>query len=110
MLHQKLPRGNDVIAHWMASLHTVWARLPWWNWALQIVGLVSSYVGAELNARMRVQGFHVWLLANVVLFVVHVSSGLWALALLDMAYFRINVKGIRHWRRSHPSQGDATTA
>ncbi len=85
-------------AHWLASLHAIWARLPWWNWSLQLLGLVSSYIGAELNARRQVQGFYVWLLANVALFVVHVASGLWALAVLDLAYFRINIRGIRHWR------------
>ncbi|MGC8731877.1 MAG: hypothetical protein ACP5RC_06420, partial [Halothiobacillaceae bacterium] len=90
----------SMTAHWLASLHATWARLPWWNWALQILGLVSSYyIGAELNTPMRVQGFYVWLLAHLALFAVHLSSGLWALALLDMAYFRINIRGIRHWRR-----------
>lgn len=81
----------------------VWQTLPWWNWALQAVGLVASYVGAELNARLRVEGFHVWLVANVALFVVHVSSGLWALALLDVLYLRINFLGMRKWKQQAPS-------
>lgn len=72
--------------------------LPWWNWAFQIVGLVTSYVGAELNARKRVAGFYVWLVANVALFGVHCASGLWMLALLDLLYFRINLMGIRVWK------------
>ena len=76
--------------------------LPWWNWALQVIGLLASYVGAEMNARMRVEGFYVWLLANVTLFAVHVSAGLWALALLDLLYLRINLTGIRRWRRAGP--------
>ena len=73
-------------------------QLPWWNWTLQIVGLVASYLGAELNARKRVTGFYVWLVANVVLFCVHCASGIWILAVLDVLYFRINLMGIRKWK------------
>jgi hypothetical protein len=41
--------------------------VPLWNWALQAVGLETAYVGAELNARQRIGGFHVWLASNVAL-------------------------------------------
>jgi hypothetical protein len=74
--------------------------LPWWNWTLQALGLVSSYAGAELNSRMDIRGFYVWMFSNIVLFVLHAASGLWVLCVLDMAYFRVNVRGIAHWHRA----------
>jgi nicotinamide riboside transporter PnuC len=73
--------------------------LPWWNWALQGAGLASSYVGAELNSRLDIRGFHVWIISNVTLVVVHAVSGLWLLCLLDVAYFWINLQGILRWRK-----------
>jgi hypothetical protein len=72
--------------------------LPAWNWALQCVGIVCAYVGAELNSRLDVRGFHLWLFANVALFVVHTWSGLWVLYLLDLAYCRLNPRAIKRWR------------
>ncbi len=86
------------------------AGVPWWSWVLQAIGVAASYVGAELNARMRIEGFYVWLVANAVLLVVHVSSGLWELALLDVLYFRINLVGIRHWRVRALSQPSSLPA
>jgi nicotinamide riboside transporter PnuC len=81
-----------------ARLEHAYLAVPWWSWLLQAIGLVASYTGAEMNARLRVEGFYVWLVANVALFIVHVSSGLWALALLDVLYFRINLVGVRKWK------------
>jgi hypothetical protein len=50
--------------------------LPWGNWGLQAAGVVSSYVGAELNSRLDIRGFRIWLFSNVLLFVLHALSGL----------------------------------
>jgi len=74
--------------------------LPWWNWALQGLSLVSSYAGAELNSRMDIRGFYVWLCSNLTLLVLHIASGLWLLALLDVAYFRLNLYGILRWKQA----------
>lgn len=74
--------------------------VPWWNWSLQILGLLTSYVGAELNARQRVEGFHFWIVGNVSLAVLHAASALWALLLLDLLFFRVNLQGIRRWKRT----------
>jgi hypothetical protein len=49
--------------------------IPWWNWALQLFGLVSSYIGAVMNSRLDVRGFYVWLFSNSVLLVLHVIAG-----------------------------------
>jgi len=73
--------------------------LPWWNWTLQGIGVVASYVGAELNARLDIRGFYVWLFSNVVLFALHAASGLWLLCILDAGYFRLNILGPMHWKR-----------
>jgi hypothetical protein len=73
--------------------------LPWWNWCLQGVGVSLSYAGAVLNARLDIRGFRIWLISNVALFVLHAFSGLWLLCALDAAYFRINLMGLRQWRR-----------
>jgi hypothetical protein len=74
--------------------------LPAWNWALQGIGLITSYIGAELNSRMRVSGFYIWMVANLSLAIVHAASGLWLLLALDMLYFRINFMGIRRWNEA----------
>ena len=70
---------------------------PWWNWVLQVVSLVFSYAGAELNSRLDVKGFRVWIAANVAWFLVHVTSGLALLCLLDVIYIRLNIRAIQRW-------------
>ncbi len=77
------------------SAHT----LTWWNWTLQGIGLVTSYLGAELNSRRDIRGFHLWLLSNAALVIVHAVSGLWLLCLLDVAYVSVNIHGIVRWRK-----------
>ena len=71
--------------------------VPLWNWALQAVGLTTAYIGAELNARQRVEGFYVWLASNVVLGVLHAATGLWLLLVLDLLFMRVNIIGMRRW-------------
>ena len=73
--------------------------VPWWNWLLQAIGLVSSYAGAELNSRLDFRGFYIWIFSNIVLFVLHATSALWLLCLLDVGYLRLNLRGILHWKR-----------
>lgn len=87
-------------------------KVPAWNWALQFVGLVAAYAGAELNARMRVEGFYLWIVANITLGVLHALAGMWLLLLLDILFTRVNFVGIAHWRRraalssKGPTKGD----
>ena len=89
----------SVLVDVSTKLVHVYHSVPWWSWLLQTIGVVASYVGAELNARLRIEGFYVWLVANIALLVVHVASGLWALVVLDVLYFRLNFVGIRRWKR-----------
>lgn len=76
------------------------AAVPAWNWALQAAGLVTAYGGAELNARRKVEGFHLWIVSNVTLAVLHGAGHLWLLLVLDLLFLRVNVLGIRRWRRN----------
>lgn len=78
--------------------------VPAWNWALQAVGVVTAYIGAELNARMKISGFAVWLASNVTLAVLHAATGLWLLLVLDVLFFRVNLIGIRVWANERPHQ------
>ncbi len=83
------------------SLHPI-GDVPLWSWVLQGLGLVTAYVGAELNARKSRSGFHVWLVSNVTLAILHAGTGLWLLFVLDLMFFRINVIGLRRWSRARP--------
>lgn len=51
--------------------------VPAWNWSLQGLGMVTGYIGAEMNAQMRIEGFFLWLVSNVALGVLHACTGLW---------------------------------
>jgi nicotinamide riboside transporter PnuC len=91
-----------------ASLSASFNAVPAWNWALQGVGLLTAYVGAELNTRMKISGFYVWLVSNVTLAALHAATSLWLLLVLDLLFFRVNLMGIRRWRAQHPEGGIAT--
>jgi hypothetical protein len=76
--------------------------VPAWNWGLQGLGVVTGYVGAELNARMRIEGFFLWLVSNVALGLLHAFTGQWLLLVLDVLFFRVNLVGIRHSSNMRP--------
>lgn len=78
--------------------------VPPWNWALQIVGMLTAYAGAELNARLKVSGFYIWMFSNVTLAALHAATGLWILLLLDVLFFRVNVIGVMRWKRNRTVQ------
>ena len=81
------------------EIRQTFLAVPPWSWVVQFVGLVSAYVGAELNACMRIKAFYLWLASNVALAIVHAASSLWLLLLLDLLFFRVNLLGIRKWSR-----------
>lgn len=76
--------------------------VPAWNWGLQAIGVVAGYLGAELNAGMRIEGFFLWLASNIALGVLHACTGQWLLLVLDVLFFRVSLLGIRHWARERP--------
>lgn len=86
----------------LESLLNDFYAVPGWNWMLQAVGVITAYVGAELNARMRIEGFALWLLSNVTLSILHGLTGLWLLLVLDVLFFRVNLLGLRRWSRDRP--------
>lgn len=75
---------------------------PLWNWALQAIGVLTAYIGAELNARGKIAGFPVWMVSNLVLAIIHIVSGLWLLFVLDLLFLRVNFVGLRRWRKMPP--------
>lgn len=90
-----------------ASLSASFNAVPAWNWALQAVGLLTAYVGAELNTRMKISGFYVWLASNVTLAALHAATSLWLLLVLDLLFFRVNLMGIRRWKSERSTSGTA---
>jgi hypothetical protein len=76
----------------------VFLNLPWWDWLLQTIGVILSYTGAEMNARMDISSLYVWRLANVTLFILHAVSGLWLLCVLYVAYFRLSFIAVKKWK------------
>ena len=83
-------------------------HLPWWNWLLQGIALGLAYVGAELNSRLDIRGFGVWIAANITLCALHVASGLAILAALDLIFLQLNVRSIRRWLAASASAGGSS--
>lgn len=84
------------------ALREALSAVPAWNWSLQALGVVAGYMGAELNAGMRIEGFFVWLVSNLALGVLHACTGQWLLLVLDVLFFRVGLVGIRKWARERP--------
>lgn len=61
--------------------------VPAWNRTLQGLGVVTGYAGAEFNARMRIEGFFLWLVSNIALGLLHALTGFWLLLVLDACSF-----------------------
>lgn len=74
------------------ELEAVALAVPTWNWGLQGLGVITGYIGAEMNARMRIEGFFLRLVSNVALGVLHALTGLWLLLVLDILFFRVNIR------------------
>lgn len=77
---------------------------PVWNWALQLLAFGTAYRGAQLNSKMKISGFYVWMVSNVALGILNAYAGLWLLFVLAVLFFRINVLGTLHWAEEHPEQ------
>ncbi len=83
----------------------VLSAVPSWIWFLQMAGFTTAYAGAELNARMRIEGFYLWLVSNLALAAVHAHAGLWLLLLLDLFFLRVNLRGATRWARQAHGPG-----
>ena len=60
---------------------------------------VLSLLGAVLNAKGRISGFYIWIVANVGWVIVDLSHGLYSQAILFAVYTMISVYGIIQWSR-----------
>jgi len=87
---------------WVLSVLKNFEGVPAWSWALQVVAVITQFLGAELNARLKISGFYILMIANLTLFVIHITAGLWLILILDVLYFRINIKGLRTWGAKKP--------
>lgn len=73
----------------------------------EVVGGVATAVavaGVVLNNRRRWQCFVLWLASNAATLAIHVSAGLWALAVRDGIFLVLAVEGLLLWRRKAKDQ------
>lgn len=73
-----------------------------WSWMLQFFGMVLSLVAADLNARLNVKCFFLWILGGSMMIGVHIMSGLWLLLIMDFIYLNINYRGLKRWAKEKP--------
>lgn len=88
---------------WVMDIVKQFEAVPAWSWCLQFISLISQFVGAELNARRKIVGFYILMFANITLIIIHFTSSLWVLLILDLLYLRINIRGVRHWGSLNPA-------
>ena len=73
--------------------------LPWWNWVLQLMAVIISYIGASLNSKRSIKSFYYWRMSNLIFFALHAEMGLYLLCLLDLAFFRLSWIGVKNWEK-----------
>ena len=61
-----------------------------------------ALIGAVLNARARVEGFYVWIVADALWIWWALGVEGYGLAALMLVYIAICIGGIRQWRRAGP--------
>ena len=67
---------------------------------LEVLSVLTGIGGAILNAKLKVSGFYLWLVSNVILFVLSVSHGLYGIALLQTFYAGTCIYGICQWNNA----------
>ena len=72
----------------------------------EILGLISlcfALAGSILNNRKMIICFPVWMISNVIYFIMHfyvwMIVGNWSLALKDVIFFCICIEGYCRWRK-----------
>jgi nicotinamide riboside transporter PnuC len=69
---------------------------------MELLGLASTAVavtGVVLNNRRRRACFVLWMVSNSVTLAIHVSAGIWSLALRDAIFFALAVEGLILWNK-----------
>ena len=67
---------------------------------LEVLSVLTGIGGAILNAKLKVSGFYLWLISNVILFVLSVSHGLYGIAILQTFYAGTCIYGICQWKNA----------
>jgi nicotinamide riboside transporter PnuC len=69
---------------------------------VEIVGLTATalaVVGVWLNNHKRRECFYLWLVSNAMTLAIHLSAGIWSLALRDAIFLVLALHGLWLWRR-----------
>ena len=67
---------------------------------------IIALVGAYLNSRQDIRGFHLWLISNAWFFFVNLTYEHYAIAGLFAAYFFIALNGLFTWKRKSSPKSD----
>lgn len=68
--------------------------------ALEIVASILSLIGYLFVAKKRVEGFYIWIVANILLLYVVKQKELHAIAALYVAYSLLTIYSIQQWRHN----------
>lgn len=69
---------------------------------IELVGILSTaiaIVGVVLNNRRLRACFVLWLASNAMTLGIHVSAGIWSLAVRDAIFFALAIEGMYRWKR-----------
>lgn len=67
----------------------------WIEWLAVPLSLLGNY----LVARKKVEGFVIWIIANLLWVYIGIVSKLWGMTTLFIAYSLINVYAVYYWRK-----------
>lgn len=66
---------------------------------LEWIATGLGILGAIINARKKIQGFYIWVIANLFWIYIGIKIKLYGLALLFFVYLLIVIYGIITWRK-----------
>lgn len=75
---------------------------------LEVLSVLTGIGGAILNAKLKVSGFYLWFVSNLILFVLSVSHSLYGIAILQIFYALTCIYGISHWKTADVKSAPAT--
>jgi nicotinamide riboside transporter PnuC len=70
-----------------------------WMEVLGWIGTLVAVVGVVLNNRLRIEGFCVWWVSNVLFAVIHAAAGMVAMTVRDLVFLGLAVHGFIVWRK-----------
>ncbi len=66
---------------------------------LEWVATGLGILGAILNASKRIEGFYIWIIANILWIYIGIITKLYGMAFLFFVYLLIAIYGIITWKR-----------